>query len=203
MEDSLIRTGNINLTPVGLTIVDAIPYEEWIDLMKTLVRLETAFQFAIGDALIYGETQYGEKYSQAMDATGLSYQSLANMVWVSKHVPIPNRVSDLSWTHHRVIASVEQQDQRPMLEWARDKKLSAADLHQHISGKPPRRKEHIALPEGVSEEQAGVVLERYAEALRLARSGEADPNWTPGQELVSTCILCEGCPYRTKIGEQA
>lgn len=203
MEESLIRTGSVNLTPVGLTIVESIPYEDWIDLMKTLVRLETAFQFAIGDALIYGEAQYGEKYSQAMDATGLSYQSLANMVWVSKHVPIVNRVSDLSWTHHRVIASIDQCDQRAMLEWARDKSLSAADLQQHLSGKPPKKREHIALPAGVSEEEAHAVLEKYAEARRIARSGEEDPNWTPGQELAATCILCQGCPYRTKTGEQA
>lgn len=203
MDDSLIRTGNVNLSSVGLTVTNSLSYEEWIDLMRTLVRLETAFQFAIGDALIYGESQYGEKYSQAMDATGLSYQSLANMVWVAKHVPMHNRVQDVSWTHHRVVASVEQSDQKAMLEWARDKQMSAADLHNHVSGKPPKKREHIALPPGVSEREAEAVLERYVEAIRIARSGSEDPDWTPDQELVKTCILCKDCPYRTRSGEQA
>jgi hypothetical protein len=49
--------------------------------------MDTAFQFAPGDALNYGETRYGERYSQAMEVTGHSYQSLANYAWVAKAVP--------------------------------------------------------------------------------------------------------------------
>ncbi len=198
MNDSLIRTNSVNLTPIGLTILSTLGYDEWLDLMKTLVRLETAFQFAIGDALIYGEAQYGEKYSQAMDATGLSYQSLANMVWVAKHVPIHNRIPDVSWTHHRVIASVEQGDQKAMLEWARDKGMSAVDLQAHISGKQPRKMDRVALPPGVTEKEAVEVLQAYAEAIALARSAEPDPDHTPEQATSLACILCEACPYRTK-----
>jgi len=197
LEDSLIRTNNVNLTPVGLTVIHSLSYDEWVDLMKTLVRLETAFQFAIGDALIYGEAQYGEKYSQAMDATGLSYQSLANMVWVSKHVPIANRVQDVSWTHHRVVASIDQQDQKAMLEWARDKGLSAVDLQSHISGKQPQKVDRVALPPGITENEAVAVLQAYAEAIRESKGSEPDPVHSIDQATALQCVLCKTCPYRT------
>lgn len=198
MNDSLIRTNSVNLTPIGLTITNGLAYDEWLDLMRTLVRLETAFQFAIGDALIYGETAYGEKYSQAMDATGLSYQSLANMVWVAKHVPMHNRIQDVSWTHHRAVASIEQTDQKAMLEWARDRGMTAVDLQSHISGKQPRKTERVALPPGVTENEAVEVLQAYANAIAVARSSEPDPEFQPEQASSLACILCDKCPYRSK-----
>lgn len=197
LNDSLIQTHNVNLTPVGLTIISTLSYDEWVDLMKTLVRLETAFQFAIGDALIYGESQYGEKYSQAMDATGLSYQSLANMVWVSKHVPIQNRVTDVSWTHHRVIASIDKSDQKQMLEWARDNGMTAVDLQAHISGKQPPKLERVALPPGITENEAVAVLQAYADAIRESKGSSPDPEHDIDQATALSCVLCKTCPFRT------
>lgn len=198
MTGQIIQTKNVNLTPVGLTVLGDISFEEWIDLMQTLVRLETAFQFAIGDALVFGEARFGEKYSQAMEATGLSYQSLANMVWVAKHVPIQNRVSDLSWTHHRVVASVEVSDQTPLLEMALAQGLSASGLQQHISGREPKTRELVQVPQGVTVEAANRILSEYADAVRLASSGEPDPEHNPEDATSLSCILCESCPYKSR-----
>lgn len=201
MNGDLIKTDNVSLTDVGLTVVGDMTFDEWVNLMRTLVRLETAFQFAIGDALIWGEARYGEKYAQAMEATGLSYQALANMVWVSKHVPISNRVSDLSWTHHRVVASVEPQDQPPLLEMALDQGLSATGLQEHIKGKPSRSRELIPVPSGLSSDDATRILSEYASAVRLAQSGEPDPAYDP-DALTIECILCASCPYKTRGANQ-
>ena len=194
---SIIKTGNINLVPTGLTITRDISFDEWVDLMQTLVRLETAFQFAIGDALIYGETAYGEKYSQAMDATGLSYQSLANMVWVCRKVPMQNRRDDISWTHHRVVASVDTEDQPGLLDMAKSQGMSASDLMHHISGKPERQRSLVSLPSGVTVQEATQLLEQYAEAVTLARSGAAPENETADDATLLSCVLCSQCPYRS------
>jgi hypothetical protein len=202
MDDALIKTGNVNLTNVGLTFNGDLQYEEWIDLMQTLVRLETAFQFAIGDALVFGEARYGEKYSQVMEVTQLSYQSLANMVWVSKKVPIQNRNAELSWTHHRVIASVDQSDQVGLLEMARIQGLSATDLQHHISGKPQRNKELIQIPSGISALEAAAVLQQYADATIEARSGDATDTADPSEATLLSCILCSECPYKSGRSRQ-
>ena len=198
MSEGLIRTRNVNLTEVGLTVVGEITFDEWLDLMQTLVRLETAFQFAIGDALVFGEARFGEKYSQAMEVTGLSYQSLANMVWVAKHVPLANRIANLSWTHHRVVASVEPADQLPLLAMALDQGLSATGLQEHISGRQPRTRELVQVPKGVTVEDANRILTEYAEAVRIANSGEPDPDHQPEDATALACVLCETCPYKTR-----
>jgi hypothetical protein len=192
----LIHTENVSLTSVGLTFIGAVTFDEWLGLMSTLVRMETAFQFAIGDALIYGESRFGEKYSQAMDATGLSYQTLANLTWVAKHVPQSNRVDGISWTHHRVVASVDTSDQRNLLEMARDSRMSAVDLSTHITGRQPRNKAILAVPEGMTLEQANEILERHATALRTANSTSAPCNETEADAVLTVNPLCNTCPYR-------
>ena len=196
--NTLIKTQNVSITSVGLTVTGDMEFSEWMDLMQSLVRLETAFQFAIGDALIWGESRYGEKYSQAMEATGLSYQALANMVWVARKVPMQNRMDGLSWTHHRVVASVEPVDQLPFLEYASASGLSATGLQHHITGREPRQSTLVAIPAGVTHEQAVAVLSELADAVRLSRSGEPDPNHGPESATLS-CVLCNKCPYKTSV----
>lgn len=192
----LIHTDNVSLTSVGLTFIGAITFDEWLGLMATLVRMETAFQFAIGDALIYGESRFGEKYSQAMDVTGLSYQTLANLTWVSKNVPLSNRVDGVSWTHHRVVASVDTEDQRSFLEMAKDKRLSSVDLSEHITGKQPKVKPVLYVPDGLTLKQAKAVLDRYALVVRDALNSTPPCTDTDTDSATLTNSLCNTCPYR-------
>ena len=131
-----------------------------------------------------------------MDATGLSYQTLANLTWVAKHVPQSNRVDGISWTHHRVVASVDGQDQRGLLEMAKDRRLSATDLSEHITGRQPKVKPLLHVPEGLTIEQAKDVLERYALAVKEARSTDAPCNVSAADAVLSVNPLCNTCPYR-------
>jgi len=198
LQSALVASSNFNLTEIGLTITGDLEYDEWFDLMRTLVRLETAFQFAIGDALLFGEARYGEKYAQAMEATGLSYQALANMVWVARKVPMQHRNAELSWTHHRVVASVDGADQTGLLEMAQSQGMSATDLQHHISGKPERTREIVNVPPGISATEAASVLEQYANTVAQARSGDAPVNESIDDATLLSCILCDSCPYKTR-----
>lgn len=187
----------VSLTSVGLTFASDLQFDEWMSLMETLTRMETAFQFAIGDALIWGEARYGERYSQAMEATGLTYQALANMVWVSRKVPIQNRREGLSWTHHRVVASVETEDQPGLLNMAAEQGLSATGLQEHIHGKERKPREIVPLPSGITADEAVKVLEQYASVIRESRSGNPDPKHPKEDAVDFTCVLCASCPYKT------
>lgn len=193
------RSSNVSLTSVGLTVTGDLSFEDWMEMIQTLVRVDTACQFAIGDALIWGEARYGEKYSQAMEWTGLSYQALANMVWVAKKVPLPNRVEGLSWTHHRVVASLDADDQLHWLVYANDQGMSAHAMQLEISGKEPTTKEVVAIPSGLTVAQANVVLKEYADAINKARSGEPDSQCNVEDATALSSILCETCPHRTRM----
>jgi hypothetical protein len=195
----ILATPNVSLTSVGLTFTGPLAYDAWLNLVQTLSTLDTAVQFAIGDALVYGEATYGEKYSQAMDLTGMAYQTLANCVWVSKHVPVHNRIQGLSWTHHRAVAGLPPDEQVDALQWAIEHEASASTLQQHLSGRESRSTASVTVPAGITPAEAQTVLEAYAKARAKAESNN------PGDsvEVEATgldCILCECCPHRTRGG---
>ena len=196
----ILATPNVSLTSVGLTFTGPLAYEAWLNLVQTLSTLDTAVQFAIGDALVYGEATYGEKYSQAMDLTGMAYQTLANCVWVSKHVPVQNRIQGLSWTHHRAVAGLPQDEQVDALQWAIEHSASASSLQQHLSGRESRSTVSVLVPAGITPAEAQNVLEAYAKARAKAESNGSDDS----VEVESSgldCILCDDCPHRTRGGE--
>lgn len=83
------------ITPTGLSpLPDNTTFEEWRDIGVTLGSIKTAVQWAIADWIRFGESHYGERYSQALDVTGLAYQTLLNYVSVANaydHLPRPSR----------------------------------------------------------------------------------------------------------------
>jgi hypothetical protein len=161
MSDELVRFSSlpdsITVSTTGITFTNDLAYDEWARLMVTMQRLYTSFQFGLGDVLNYGESKYGEKYSQALDSTNSAYQSLANYSWVANAVPIENRVEGLSWTHHRVAASLPVDQQRRVLNEALAKQLTVADLTRLIKGEPeasPEKAPMVSVPAGMTVEEA-------------------------------------------------
>jgi len=202
MSDQLVYINNIsnsvNISEVGMIFSQDLEYDEWYKLMQTLGRLETAFQFAIGDALNYGMAKYGEKYSNAIDATGFAYQSLANWTWVSKSVSIDNRVSGLSWSHHRAVATCQPSEQQSLLLSAQARGISASDLLLEIQGEPDEKKpsKSITLPPGWTMDDANKALDMissYSKGLdELSVVMDAVINST---EETKVQRYCDQCPY--------
>jgi hypothetical protein len=169
-------TDKVSISETGLSVVSELSYDQWSTLMQTLYRMDTAFQFALGDALNYGENRYGERYAQAMEVTGHSYQSLANYAWVSKAVPIDRRVTGLSWTHHRIVARLDSEQQALMLQRALTERMTVTALGEEVRGKPVDKvSELIPVPDGMSPRDAEATL----------------------HNANSVCHeLCETCPFR-------
>jgi hypothetical protein len=173
----------IQISEIGITFTGQLDYDDWIRLMGTLTRLEKSVQFAIGDALNYGNSRYGEKYTQAIEATGLTYQALANYSWVAQAVPIGNRRGMVSWSHHRAAAKLPPNEQVTALTLAEENDWTIDDLKEYIDGKPanPRNIETVIVPTGVSPKEASDVLKAYAKCQR-----EGDP-----------VEPCSHCPLRS------
>src|SRR5690606_31759724 len=75
------------LLPTGIEVLGDASFEEWGAALSDLTRVQGNIQWWIGDMLAYGEARYGEKYVQAVEATGYAAQSLMNMVSVAARVP--------------------------------------------------------------------------------------------------------------------
>ncbi len=115
-----------------LVIPPDVSYDEWETLGRFLRVLESAVRWWLGDWLAFGEHKYGQRYSQALDESDLTYSSLANSKYVSSKVPPEQRNGNLSWSHHAEVASLDHEEQRRLLEEAAREKLSVRQLRERI-----------------------------------------------------------------------
>jgi hypothetical protein len=91
-------------------------------------------RLAVGDWIRYGETHYNkhQRYAQVLDATGLSYQRIANLAWITGKIEKERRrIKDgLTVEHHSVVASLPPPDQDRLLQQAVEEGLSSRDLRE-------------------------------------------------------------------------
>ena len=120
------------LSRTGLTLPENLEYNEWERIGDCLKLVEGSVQWWIGDWLNYGERKYGEIYAQAIEATGLSYQTLADNKWVSGQIETSLRKENLSFNHHKEVASLPAEDQQKFLNKAVEKNLSVRELREEI-----------------------------------------------------------------------
>lgn len=120
-------------TRTQLIISDEITFDEWCRLGDILRNVGGAVQFWIGDWIRFGENKWGEMYSQAIETTGLDYQTLMDAVYVARNVEFSLRNENLTWSHHRAVAPVQdREEQRYWLDKAEDEKLPYRELRRLI-----------------------------------------------------------------------
>lgn len=106
------------LEPLGMLIQSELSFEDWSGLGAWLEVAEQGIQWWIGDWMVYGEQRYGEQYVQAVNATGLALATIKQYQWVCERVPVKNRRSNLSFSHHREVADLPADQQAEWLEKA-------------------------------------------------------------------------------------
>jgi hypothetical protein len=135
-----------HLSPTSLILRAGLKYDEWESVGKTLRTIEGAVQWWLGDWVNYGERSYGEKYSQALDETDYSYGTLRDFAWVAHSVEMSRRRDNLSFGHHREVASLLPSDQDRWLTRAANERLTRDQLRAAL--KRPTNKALPPLPAG-------------------------------------------------------
>ena len=111
----------------GLEIEPQLPLKEWREIGKLLRLIEGSVQWWIGDWLNYGERTYGETYAQAATATGYEVEALRNSAWVAAKFEISSRDDDLTWGHHKAVASLPLSERQAALTKAKRTGLNVRD----------------------------------------------------------------------------
>lgn len=111
-----LQLGAFTLDRTGLVVSGAPAFDEWERVGAFLQQVEGAVSWWVGDWLNYGETAYGERYTQAVEVTGLSYQTLADYAWVARKVDVSRRKESLAFSLHKEVASLPPADQSAVLE---------------------------------------------------------------------------------------
>lgn len=119
-------------TATALKIEPGLKFDHWERLGEALKKTGQGVQFWIGDWIRYGEAEYGDKYNQAIAATGQTYQALADDVYVASNVDISLRNEKLSFNHHRAVAALKPIQQKKWLKRAEAEGWSYRELRREI-----------------------------------------------------------------------
>jgi N6-adenosine-specific RNA methylase IME4 len=177
-----LTVAGFHLDRAGL-VAEADPtFDQWEQVGLFLRHAEGAVMWWIGDWLNYGECRWGEKYSQALEATGFAYQTLADAKWVGRRIQFSRRHEKLSWSHHREVARIDDDaEQDSLLAQAEAGGWTRSQLREAVRAiKQP--------PSVLADEPAVVVPCTEADLASLGAAGKtfgtlyADPPWAYGNQ---------------------
>jgi hypothetical protein len=163
------------ITPTSLDLSDPeLPFETYEALGAYLGRMNRSCSWWIGDWLVFGEGAYGEKFAQAVHATGLAEQTLLNRAYVSRNVARSLRRAAVPFSVHAEVAPLPPREQKRWLDRAEKQAWTRADLRAAMKA----RRTETEPPEARSGEPVeGALLEEVARAiLRDAREHD-DPGF--------------------------
>ncbi len=124
----------VRRVPSGLVSAVAwIPSEElgrreWVAVGRRFGSVSRCSQWWVGDWVRYGDTRWGERYTEAARITGYDVKSLRNMAYVAVSFRLSRRRDNLTWSHHAELASLTECQQEDWLDRAIADRLSVADL---------------------------------------------------------------------------
>lgn len=126
--------GPFFLTATGAIVAEGaiVTFEEWEEALKWSRDVEQSAGFWIGDLLNYGEAKYGEKYSQALEATPFAEKTLRNAASVANKIAPAQRRADVPYSHHVEVAKLPPAEQEVMLAKVADEGLTVLQLREQI-----------------------------------------------------------------------
>ncbi len=134
MNTLAINDPKFSITQTGIEFKKDMTFEEWDNLGQQLAPVGKSIGFIIGDWINYGEKRWGDKYEEALQRTGMAYQTLMNYAYVARKVEISCRQEKLGFEHHAVVAKLKDpEDQKRWLGVARKHKLSVRRLRKSIN----------------------------------------------------------------------
>ena len=94
--------------------------------------------FLIGDWLVHGEDRYSrsdayrERFTQAMQRTGLELKTLQNAATVARRIEVSRRRENLNFSHHNEVAKLTPEEQNEWLDNTETEGLSVLRLRKSI-----------------------------------------------------------------------
>ncbi|HOR83054.1 MAG TPA: MT-A70 family methyltransferase [Bacteroidales bacterium] len=135
----IVRFNKVIFEKNKLIIHDDITIDEWKELGRGLKQIEGSVQFWIGDWARFGEKRgftgkYTDPkvYDELEEITGLDRKTLYGYKGISESIESSLRREDLSFSHHKEVASLPREKQEKFLQLASEKDLSVRELREEI-----------------------------------------------------------------------
>ena len=119
-------------------------FEAWDEQLRDAIRRQEGINWRLGRLLVYGENRYGDKYKAAVAATGLSYQTIADLKWVAGKYEPSDQSENLDWSLHRALASLPKEVRQPLMRQAEEEDWTCDQAKRHVRAikalaKPPKK----------------------------------------------------------------
>jgi hypothetical protein len=136
----------------GLRLPQQLPFEGWLRVGRQLAGIYSSSAWCLGDWLVYGEAAYSGRYRDAVERTGLDYQTLRNYAWVANQFSLSRRRDDLSFGHHAEVAALAEAEQDFWLRKAVELGWSVKQLRGQVRASHSERSVRAG---GGGDQQAG------------------------------------------------
>src|SRR4051812_43465577 len=113
---AILDAPGFHFSPTQLAIDSWVGYEAWEVVGRKLASADRSVQWWIGDWIRHGEQAYSEKYSQALDLTGLAKQTLMNYAFVcGAFEEVSRRREVVAFSTHAEVAGLPKKEQEKIL----------------------------------------------------------------------------------------
>ena len=92
--------GQVVVPRIGLMLPRRLPFAAWLAVGTQLAAVAASSAWCLGDWLTYGQKAYVGRYREAIERTGLEYQTLRNYAWGAGRFELSRRRDTLSFAHH-------------------------------------------------------------------------------------------------------
>lgn len=116
----------------ALVLPRGMSFAQWEECGHGIRRLIGATSWYFGDWLNYGEDTYNERYSQALEASDLAYQTLRNAAYVCRKIQPERRRPELSFATHAEVAALDEADQELLLNQAVASNLTRNEMRELV-----------------------------------------------------------------------
>jgi hypothetical protein len=117
----------------GMVFPQNLPERSWEQIGANLRDLVNSSAWWLADWLLFGEATYGwRRYKEAIERTGLDYQTLRNYAWVARRFEHDRRRDSLSFAHHAEVTRLSPPEQDYWLRKAEQQKWSRNELRRAV-----------------------------------------------------------------------
>ena len=121
-----------SVTETHLDLDDNTTFDEWSEVGRKLQSAHRSLMWWIGDWLNFGESKYGEKYTQALETTTYSRQTLKDAAWVAGKIETSRRRDVLTWSHHKEVTALTIEEQEEVLGDAAHYKHTRSEIREQV-----------------------------------------------------------------------
>lgn len=115
-----------------LVLPESLHFDAWLLIGQQLQRMQRSVSWWVGDWMLYGEGRYGERFSQALDATGYAKHSIQNAASVAKAIPPSRRRELVPFSHHAEVVSLPPAQQDELLAQVEKEDMPVAKLRAKV-----------------------------------------------------------------------